>query len=74
MNAPPQPVQSPCREICRLDEAGICVGCGRSLGEIAEWSGAGRERRLQICAAARARLGTSLEAPEGGEFLDRNAR
>ena len=74
MNAPSQPVVSPCREICRLDAAGICVGCGRSLGEIAEWSEAGRERRLQICAAARVRLGAALEAAEGGELLDRDAR
>jgi len=73
MNAPSPPVPSPCREICRLDAQDICVGCGRSLGEIAEWSEAGRERRLQICAAARERL-AGLEAAEGGEFLDRNAR
>jgi predicted Fe-S protein YdhL (DUF1289 family) len=32
-------VASPCRNICRMDEAtGHCVGCGRTLDEIALWS------------------------------------
>ena len=30
---------SPCRNICRMDEpSGDCVGCGRTLDEIALWS------------------------------------
>jgi uncharacterized protein len=30
---------SPCRNICRIDDAsGWCVGCGRSLAEIAAWT------------------------------------
>jgi predicted Fe-S protein YdhL (DUF1289 family) len=70
----PEPVASPCRDICRLDVAGICMGCGRSLGEIEEWSRAGRERRLQICAAARERIGPDLESSERGKLLDRNPR
>lgn len=28
---------SPCIGICRLDEAGFCLGCRRSLAEIAHW-------------------------------------
>ncbi len=75
MNAlPPEPVPSPCRDICRLDAAGICIGCGRSLGEIEEWSRAGRERRLQICAQARVRVSALLEAAEGGKLVDRDPR
>lgn len=66
-------VASPCRDICRLDGAGVCVGCGRLLSEIAEWSQAGPERRQQICSAARQRV-AALEAAERGEFLDRNPR
>ena len=73
MNAvPPDAVASPCRDICRLNEAGVCIGCGRSLGEIEEWSRAGRERRLQICAAARARMSLESEAAEAGKLLDPN--
>ena len=32
-------VPSPCRNVCRMHEAsGHCVGCGRTLDEIALWS------------------------------------
>lgn len=32
-------VASPCRNVCRMDEqSGLCVGCGRTLDEIALWS------------------------------------
>jgi len=34
-----QPVPSPCVSICRMDPAsGLCVGCLRTLDEIAQWS------------------------------------
>ncbi|MBW8294445.1 DUF1289 domain-containing protein [Sphingopyxis sp.] len=36
---------SPCREICALDtSANVCTGCGRTLGEIAEWGSATASR------------------------------
>jgi predicted Fe-S protein YdhL (DUF1289 family) len=41
-------VASPCVDICRLDAEGLCVGCRRTLGEIAEWSRASDTRRLEI--------------------------
>ena len=72
-NAPPDVVPSPCRDVCRLDNAGVCIGCGRSLYEIEEWPRAGRERRLQICAAARARASSGSEAIKGGELPDGNS-
>ncbi len=32
-------VGSPCINICRMDESsGYCVGCARSIDEIASWS------------------------------------
>jgi predicted Fe-S protein YdhL (DUF1289 family) len=32
-------VESPCVDICLLDqEAGLCVGCGRTIEEIANWA------------------------------------
>lgn len=32
------PVPSPCRQICQLDEDEVCVGCGRTIVEIATWT------------------------------------
>ena len=29
---------SPCVRICQLDDRGVCIGCLRTLDEIAHWS------------------------------------
>ena len=39
---------SPCVSICTLDEAEICLGCGRTLREIACWSTYSKEQQWQI--------------------------
>jgi len=39
---------SPCVDICRLDERGLCIGCRRTIGEITEWSRASDARRREI--------------------------
>jgi uncharacterized protein len=72
--APRVTVPSPCRDVCQLDGGGICIGCGRTLAEISEWTRAGNERRLQIRAAARARVEQALEAAQRGELLERGPR
>jgi predicted Fe-S protein YdhL (DUF1289 family) len=41
-------VPSPCVDICRLDALGLCVGCRRTLEEIAEWPRASEARRREI--------------------------
>lgn len=41
------PVASPCVNICRV-EAGICVGCLRTLDEIAGWMAMTDDQRLQV--------------------------
>ena len=46
MNAPPN-VSSPCVRICALDEADVCVGCGRTLDEIARWSSMSSEDKAR---------------------------
>ncbi|MAP94697.1 MAG: DUF1289 domain-containing protein [Ponticaulis sp.] len=34
-----QPVRSPCIQVCAIDgQSGWCLGCGRSLKEIAQWT------------------------------------
>jgi predicted Fe-S protein YdhL (DUF1289 family) len=53
---PSQRVESPCIKVCVLDEQSICVGCGRTLEEIAVWSRASAEEQRAICAAAAERL------------------
>jgi len=34
----PSPPLTPCIGICRMDESGLCIGCRRTLDEIARWS------------------------------------
>jgi predicted Fe-S protein YdhL (DUF1289 family) len=41
-------VASPCVSVCRMRDDGVCAGCGRTLGEIAEWSLASDDRRRAI--------------------------
>jgi len=48
-------VPSPCVDRCCLDDDDVCLGCGRHVREIIEWSSAGNERRLAIREAAAAR-------------------
>jgi predicted Fe-S protein YdhL (DUF1289 family) len=43
---------SPCINVCRMDAAsGLCVGCLRTLDEIAAWGSASNERKTQILQA-----------------------
>ena len=45
------PVASPCVNICRMDaRSGLCIGCARTLDEIARWSQASTEERRGILA------------------------
>jgi len=41
-------VTSPCINICKLDENKICIGCYRSIDEIANWTKYTDEQKLQI--------------------------
>lgn len=36
---------SPCVGICRMDARGLCVGCRRTLAEIARWSAMSDDER-----------------------------
>ncbi|WP_126975896.1 DUF1289 domain-containing protein [Frigidibacter oleivorans] len=51
--APPAaPVASPCIRLCRLDpETGLCLGCHRTLEEIAGWSAMDPAARQAVMAA-----------------------
>ena len=45
-------VPSPCINVCKMDErSGLCLGCLRTLDEIAGWGRADDAARLGILAA-----------------------
>ena len=50
---------SPCTGICTVDKArALCIGCGRSLDEIARWPAASPAEQQLITARAQARKAT----------------
>lgn len=58
---PQAPVASPCVNICRMNpRRGLCEGCLRTIGEIADWAAmddAERRRVLERVAARRVAAG-----------------
>lgn len=52
----PGHVPSPCISVCTMDDAsGLCVGCFRTLDEIAAWSALDAAARRGVLAALPAR-------------------
>jgi predicted Fe-S protein YdhL (DUF1289 family) len=50
------PVPSPCNNVCKMDErSGWCLGCYRTLDEIATWSSLEEWRKRAVVAALAAR-------------------
>jgi hypothetical protein len=46
---PERALQSPCVNICVLDpDHKHCIGCGRSLSEIAQWTRLGEAARAEL--------------------------
>ena len=53
----PRPVSSPCIKVCMVSgQTGLCVGCGRTLAEIAGWGGMDEAKRREIMAELPGRL------------------
>ena len=49
-------VPSPCISVCRIDAAtGLCIGCARTLDEIAAWSTFDDDERRAVWRAIAAR-------------------
>ena len=63
----PAPVASPCNRVCRIDEAtGLCLGCGRTLDEIARWTAMDEAARRRVYAVLPSRLaGAARPDPQG---------
>ena len=54
---------SPCIRLCRIDPAtGLCVGCRRTLDEIAGWAGFSDDQRRTINASLSGRTTSTAEA------------
>ena len=54
------PVPSPCNSVCRMDaQNAYCVGCFRTLDEIAGWAGFDDTRRRLIWKELRRRMATA---------------
>ena len=50
-------IETPCTKVCVIHPArGLCLGCGRSLSEIAAWSGLSRDDRRRVMAELPGRL------------------
>jgi predicted Fe-S protein YdhL (DUF1289 family) len=44
------PVKSPCTSVCKMDDrTGWCLGCMRTLDEIAGWSVLDEAAKRQVC-------------------------
>jgi uncharacterized protein len=62
---PAPAVASPCNNVCRIDaQSGWCLGCWRTIDEIAAWSRLGDERKQAIVDALPLRRGPSTR--QGG--------
>jgi predicted Fe-S protein YdhL (DUF1289 family) len=53
----PAPISTPCIKVCAVSgQTGQCIGCGRTLQEIARWGAMDEADRQAIMAALPARL------------------
>jgi len=57
-DAIPSRVASPCISVCIVDPrgSGLCIGCGRTLDEIASWIDLSDDQRREVIARLPARL------------------
>jgi hypothetical protein len=50
-------IESPCTKVCTLDaRSGMCLGCGRTVDEIARWTAMSDAERARIMGELRGRL------------------
>jgi len=57
-------IVSPCTKVCTIDpRSGLCLGCGRTLDEIARWGSFGDAERSRIMAELPQRLAANGLGP-----------
>lgn len=53
-----RPIATPCVKVCVVDgESGLCLGCFRTLQEIASWAKLDEARRAELTAELPSRRG-----------------
>lgn len=57
-------MESPCRNLCELDHRDVCIGCGRSLDEIASWGTLGDAERRAIMVRLEQEFSADPEPPD----------
>ncbi|HEX3919444.1 MAG TPA: DUF1289 domain-containing protein [Caulobacteraceae bacterium] len=58
MDAPHPPIATPCIKVCVIDgESGLCLGCQRTLPEVAAWGRYTDAERAEIMAGLATRRG-----------------
>jgi uncharacterized protein len=74
MSAPP--MSTPCVKVCVIDpHSALCVGCGRTLAEIAAWTAMSESERLAVMAGLGKRLAQARSrASRGSRLKARGAR
>jgi predicted Fe-S protein YdhL (DUF1289 family) len=56
-------IESPCVKICSLDaRSGQCLGCGRTIDEIARWTDMGGGERTRVMGELQWRMAASRHA------------
>jgi uncharacterized protein len=56
--------ETPCIAVCMIDpKTSLCLGCGRTLPEIARWQRMDRAERLAVMAELAARMADAGLAP-----------
>lgn len=59
-------IQTPCTKVCTVHPASrLCLGCGRTLAEIAHWTDYSDRERAEIMAKLPARLTTAARPATG---------
>ena len=66
-------LETPCIAVCQMDpRTNLCFGCGRTLPEIARWSGMDRAERRAVMAQLAARMAEAgLPPPEPRKRAER---
>jgi len=41
-------METPCIKVCQLDKENLCMGCGRTLQEISDWTRMSDAERAQV--------------------------